>query len=240
MKEDSIYLFDIDGTLTEPTRPIESGHVLQFLSWSLNKKFFLVGGGSFKKICEQLPSSILNRSSGIFSSMGNRLTIKGKDVYRREWKPPVKLLTELLLWHQKSPYPVKSKKFHETRDGMLNFSIIGPHASIKERNDYAHWDSRTQERKTIQQDLQKKFPQFDIRIGGQKSIDIQPCGWNKSQASSWIRENHNKKMIFFGDKCFKGGNDYDICQDLERHRDGKCFNVRNAKETFKILTENEK
>ena len=239
MSEDWIYLFDIDGTLTKPTRPMEEGHVLDFLSWCEGKDFFLVGGGSHDKICAQLPSNITNRSKGIFSSMGNRLVVKDEVTYQNEWKPPIKLLSELLLWHQKSPYPDKGKSFYETRDGMLNFSVIGTNASVLRRQKYAQWDSLSQERKTIQESLQKKFPSLDVRIGGQKSIDVQPHGHNKSQASKWIRKNCAKKMIFFGDKCFKGGNDYDICQDLEKNNDGKCFNVKNPEETFRILNNNE-
>jgi phosphomannomutase len=235
MSKDSIYLFDIDGTLTNPTQPMEERDVFDFLSWCVGKNFFLVGGGSHDKICSQLPLSIINRSKGIFSSMGNRLVVKGRVIYQNKWKPPVKLLSELLLWHQKSPYPDKGKDFYETRDGMLNFSVIGINASILRRQRYAGWDSFSQERKTIQRSLQKKFPSLDVRIGGQKSIDVQPQGYNKSQASKWIRKNYSKKMIFIGDKCFKGGNDHDICQDLEKNNDGKWFNVKNPEETFRIL-----
>jgi len=239
MNKDWIYLFDIDGTLTKPTCPMKEAHVLDFLSWCLNKDFFLVGGGSHTKICKQVPSSIIQRGKGVFSSMGNRLVIGGKISYKNEWKPPTRLLSELLLWHQKSPYPDKGKKFYEVRDGMLNFSVIGTEASLFERQKYREWDAYTQERKSIQKSLQKKFPNLDVRIGGQKSIDVQPCGRNKSQASKWIRKNYGRKMFFIGDKCFEGGNDYDICQDLEKNNDGKCFNVKKCDDTFRILKRNE-
>jgi len=44
-------------------------------------------------------------------------------------------------------------------------------------------------------------------------------------------------MIYFGDKCFKGGNDYDIVLDLRENRDGKFFQVESYRETMLLLSD---
>ena len=86
-----------------------------------------------------------------------------------------------------------------------------------------------------QKQIEKKFPALEARIGGQISVDIQPKGHNKSQATKWIRKNLKGKMIYFGDKCFKGGNDYDVVLDLTEHLDGEFFQVESYRETRELL-----
>lgn len=57
-------------------------------------------------------------------------------------------------------------------------------------------------------------------IGGQISFDVFPTGWNKTYCLQHI-ENDKKlpdgvdysTIHFFGDKTFKGGNDYEIYED---------------------------
>lgn len=57
-------------------------------------------------------------------------------------------------------------------------------------------------------------------IGGQISFDVFPTGWDKTYCLKHL-ENEAKKaggveyttIHFFGDKTFKGGNDYEIYSD---------------------------
>ena len=43
-------------------------------------------------------------------------------------------------------------------------------------------------------------------------------------------------MVFFGDKCFKGGNDFDIALDIMKNKDGEYHQVDSYKETREILS----
>ena len=43
-------------------------------------------------------------------------------------------------------------------------------------------------------------------------------------------------MTFFGDKCNKGGNDYDIVQDIVKNGDGEYFSVKSPNETAEVLS----
>jgi phosphomannomutase len=230
------YLFDIDGTLTPPTQKMQGDFIYSFLDWSKSKDFFLVGGSSNNSLLRQLPSSIFSRACGIFSSMGNELRIKNKLIYKREWKPSVELLSKLLEWHMKSPYQQKGKKYIDKRVGMINFSIAGRDSNENERKKYFEWDKIHSERETIANDLSEEFPNLDIRIGGMISLDIQPKGFNKSQAVDWVRDSGMyNKIYYFGDKGFEGGNDYDAKININNNNDGKFFDVKDCNHTKKIL-----
>lgn len=63
-------------------------------------------------------------------------------------------------------------------------------------------------------------PSRSFSIGGQISFDVFPTGWDKTYCLQHL-ENEAKKtggiayttVHFFGDKTFKGGNDYEIYED---------------------------
>ena len=238
------YLFDIDGTLTPPTEKMQGDFVYNFLNWSQGKDFFLVGGSSYHSIIKQVPSSIIRRSSGIFSSMANELRIEDEVIYKNEWKPPISLLSKLLEWHSKSPYLHKRKKYVESRVGMLNFSVAGRESSYEERLKYFKWDRLNSERETIAADISKNFPHLDVRLGGMISLDIQPKGFNKSQAVRYVRNLKDLKgspnkydiIYFFGDKGFEGGNDYDARLEIEKNDNNDIFYaVKDCEDTKKLL-----
>tara|TARA_B100001123_G_C15335034_1_gene1032499 strand:- start:2800 stop:3528 length:729 start_codon:yes stop_codon:yes gene_type:complete len=237
-KDKNIYLFDIDGTLTEPLSKMDSSFTYSFLSWMADKKVFLVGGSDFKKISLQVPQSVISRCSGIFSCMGNELRTKEGIKYQKEWKAPVKLLDELLEIRKSSRYENKRSKYIESRRGMINFSVAGRDSSEEERKDYFLWDQKSKERIVISKNLKRKFPELDICIGGMISLDIQPRGWDKAQAVDWIksqRQYENCKMFFFGDKCHNGGNDESLFKRVTKEG-GEAYNVEGPKETLEIIS----
>ena len=137
-------------------------------------------------------------------------------------------------------FPVKAKlggrgPIFEERSGMVNFTTLGRSAEKEERLKYYKWDQENGERESIAKEIEENFPELEARLGGQISIDIQPKGNNKSLASRWVRDNLGGEIIFVGDKCFKGGNDYDIVLDLLENKDGVFFQVDNPNETLKLL-----
>jgi phosphomannomutase len=231
------YLFDIDGTLTPPTEKMQGDFVYSFLNWSSGKDFFLVGGSSHESIAKQVPFSVISRASGIFSSMANELRIKDRLIYKNEWKASVSLLSKLLQWHSKSPYPNKRKRYVESRVGMLNFSVAGRESSHEERRKYFEWDQLYSERQTIAADISKNFPHLDVRLGGMISLDIQPKGFNKAQAVKYVRNLNKYDCIhYFGDKGFEGGNDYDARLEIENNDTNDIFYaVKDCRDTKKLL-----
>ena len=50
---------------------------------------------------------------------------------------------------------------------------------------------------------------LSFSIGGQISIDIYPKGWDKTYCLQFVEDEYDR-ILFFGDKTMKGGNDYEI------------------------------
>ncbi len=228
------FLFDIDNTLTPPRQKIDASFLMFFLGWMKDKNVYLVTGSNEKKIKEQLPTSLLGRCAGIFSNMGNKFTIDNKIIYENLWKPNLKLLKYLSEQRNNSSYPNKKAVWWESRIGMMNYTIAGRFSSNHERSVYEEWDIENLERQRIASEIEEKFPDLEAKLGGQISIDIQPKGNNKSLASKWIRKNKTKDMVFFGDKCFEGGNDYDVKVDVLENG-GTVFEVGEYRNTLSIL-----
>ena len=245
------FLFDIDGTLTAPRRGMDISFSMDFLCWMSGKRVFLVTGSDKEKANEQMPASILHRCEGLFCSMANefwktknKINVEnggpGELIYRNEFSPDPFLKEMLLSFQMYTKFPIKPKVggrgvIIEDRPGMVNFTTIGRNASTEERNKYYKWDQEVGERERIAKEVEDRFPTLEVRLGGQISIDIQPKGYNKSQASQWVRENIGGKIVFVGDKCHKGGNDYDIVLDIMRNKDGEYFPVDSYEETRQLL-----
>ena len=90
---------------------------------------------------------------------------------------------------------------------MINFSPIGRDVSREVRNKFQEYDKVSNLRKSIAEKLGPKYPDLKFKIGGQISIDIQPKGADKSQATKWVRENVSEEITYFGDKCDEMGNE---------------------------------
>ena len=232
------FLFDVDGTLTPPRGNMGPELAMRFLAWMPDKRVYLVSGSDRKKIMNQVPLSVLIRCDGVFSSMGNEFYDNRKDQleYKNSWSPPSELLNDLNEFIFDSEYDTRCGNHIEHRPGMINFSVVGRNASLEERSRYSDWDNENKERAFLAITLRNKYKDLDVNIGGQISIDINPKGANKAQASRWIRKNNEgAKIIFFGDKCTKGGNDYDICFDIQENGDGLFWQVDGPEETMEIL-----
>lgn len=115
---------------------------------------------------------------------------------------------------------------------MINVSPIGRACSREERNAFEEYDHKNHIRKTLVEVLKKEFADYGLRysIGGQISFDVFPEGWDKSFCLKFV-ENQYDEIHFFGDKCYDGGNDYEIFIDPRTIG----HEVKDPSETIKIL-----
>jgi phosphomannomutase len=118
--------------------------------------------------------------------------------------------------------PVMRGTFIEFRNGMINVSPIGRNASNKERGEYEEYDKVHQVRAKMVEALKKEFPDLGLTysIGGQISFDVFPTGWDKTYCIQHIEADAKRPdgvkyttIHFFGDKIFKGGNDWEMADD---------------------------
>lgn len=136
------------------------------------------------------------------------------------------------MYHLTSLY---SGTFIEFRNGMINVSPIGRNCSREERNEFEKYDLERGLRRKFVEDLKAAFSHLDLTysIGGQISFDVFPTGWDKTYCLRHLEKEGFKTIHFFGDKTFKGGNDYEIYN----HPDVTGHAVTRPEDTIAILKE---
>ena len=239
-----IFLFDVDGTLTPPRQKAVPEFLEQFSEWLVDREVYLVSGGSFPRLLDQLGVDVMNKMRGVFPCMGN-VCYKNKldeenawiKMYENEFNPPPMLARKLDSLVAESPYPTKTGKHYENRTGMINFSIVGGNANLTQRKKYAVYDAEHKERDNIIKKLRKAYSKIDFVIGGAVSIDIFPQGNDKSQIIKRYFKplQRNTKIVFVGDRVKYPGNDYAIVKVISKYKNGYTYEVESWEDTAKLL-----
>jgi len=213
----TIALFDVDGTLTMP-RKRASEEMKMFLR-EMRKKVAIgiVGGSDLQKISEQLGDGVVGEFDYVFAENGLVAYKDGALVATQSLKAHLgedKLKTFLnfvLHYVADLDIPIKRGTFVEFRAGMLNVSPIGRNCSQEERDEFERYDKTAGVRAKMVEVLREKFADYGLTysIGGQISFDVFPQGWDKTYCLRFV-ENTFDVIHFFGDKTYKGGNDYEI------------------------------
>ena len=239
-----VYLFDVDGTLTHPLSVIDDVFADVFLTWLRQgpKKVYLVTGSDIQKTKKQLFSSFIDQCEGIFTCSGNVFYSKRKLVYENQLCLPDDFIPNLELYLEHGTnWRTKAGTHIEIRKGMVNFSIVGRDASPDLREAYYKWDQLNREREDIGDYIKGIYPEFEVSIGGQISVDIYPAGKNKAQVVEKIEELHGAdvEMVFVGDRNVPGGNDWPLAQRLETRTGSEWFQVLSYEETRALIEHSE-
>ena len=244
----NIYLFDVDGTLTPAKSKIDDKFKKIFLHWMDDKEVYIVSGGSFVRLIDQLGTDIINSTQGVFACMGNvfyqrreQINNSGMHewdiVYENKFIAPKNLYRSLNSYVAKSNYHTKTGKHHDLRTGMINFSIVGRNATKKQRMDYEKYDIENKERARIVSKLRKKYPELDFVIGGAVSMDIFNKGNDKSQVIPryFVDALEYNQIHFVGDRIPAPGNDHSLAEVLRQHPNGAAYEVETWEDTAKLL-----
>ncbi|PKA53025.1 Phosphomannomutase [Apostasia shenzhenica] len=216
-----IALFDVDGTLTAP-RKVITPRMLEFFQelWKA-VTVGVVGGSDLVKITEQLGKSAVNDYDYVFAENG-LVAYKNGDLIGQQSlkaflgdKKLKEFINYTLHYIGDLDIPIKRGTFIEFRSGMLNVSPIGRNCSQEERDEFEKYDKVHNIRSKMVSVLREKFAHFNLTfsIGGQISFDVFPEGWDKTYCLRYLED--FSEIHFFGDKTYKGGNDYEI---YESHR----------------------
>ena len=235
-----VYLFDVDGTLTYPLTEVDDKFADVFLSWvrEKNKIVYLVTGSDIAKTKKQLFSSFIDQCAGIFTCSGNVFYSKGRKIYENELELPAGFIEDLELYlEQGTEWRKKTGAHIELRQGMVNFSTVGRNASPDLREAYHNWDQCRHEREDIVSYITSLYPDLEVSIGGQISVDIYPAGKNKAQVVEKIQQLHgpDPSMIFVGDRNVPGGNDWPLAQRLEHIPGCQWYQVSCYEETRALI-----
>lgn len=216
-------LFDVDGTLTKPRGNIDA-EFYDFLQTKVKPVCYVgvVGGSDFAKIAEQLKGDdVINKFHYVFSENGLVAFKHGKELPRQNIQKHMgedvlqKFINYVLYYLSTITLPVKRGTFVEFRAGMLNISPIGRSCSQEERDAFEKYDKEHKIRETMIEALKKEFPGIGLTysIGGQISFDVFPTGWDKTYCLQHLEKEGFDEIHFFGDKTYKGGNDYELFSD---------------------------
>ena len=244
-----LLLFDVDGTLTLPRLKI-SREMVALLEKINTKKIYnnemvdlgFVGGSDLQKQIEQIGGENMHlfdwkfSENGLVSYYGDALINKTSLIDHIGEAGYQKLVNICLRVLSHTYVPVKRGQFIELRNGMINISPIGRSCSQKERDEFEAWDKIYKVREwmicQIKEELAliPELGRMQFSIGGQISIDIFPCGWDKTYCLQYVVDKYDD-IYFFGDKTFPGGNDYEIFSDVRVNG----IHVENYRETMEIL-----
>ncbi|PKX95725.1 phosphomannomutase SEC53 [Aspergillus novofumigatus IBT 16806] len=253
--KNTICLFDVDETLTPARRVRRYPEMLTLLSQLRHKcAIGYVGGSNLAKQQEQLGTAATDVTSLFdfcFPENGLMAFRLGKPLASTsfiDWigeEKYQKLVNFILRYFADLQLPKKRGTFIEFRNGMINVSPIGRNASVEERNEFEAYDKEHHIRTDMVNALKKEFPDYGLTysIGGQISFDVFPTGWDKTyclrhvEAEKEITGVEYTTIHFFGDKCFPGGNDYEIYSDprtIGHSVHGPEDTMKQLKELFQL------
>jgi HAD superfamily hydrolase (TIGR01484 family) len=225
MEDKKLIAFDVDGTLTESRSRMDAEMAGLFSRLLTSKRVAIITGGAFADINRQILEQ-LNLTAGQKTNLILLPTNGGGLwVFNDEWQEIAchHLTAEEKEKITKAICDVVGKEQCANKDdgygdkiqdrkSEITYSALGEHADIKEK---LAWDPDFKKRKALQEELMKRLPEFEVKIGGKTSIDITPKGMDKAYAIKKLMEHlklEKKDILFFGDAVYENGNDFPVFQ----------------------------
>ena len=237
----TLVLFDVDDTLTKSRLKIENPMIecLDRLKKVENLEIGIVGGSNLNKQEEQLGKDIISKFKWVFSENGLVAFEDGEQFHSNSILDTLgesncqKLINTIFEYMSTLEIPKKRGNFIEFRTGMINCSPVGRSCNQEERMEFYEYDLQNNVRSKMSDYLSEKLVDLNLSysLGGQISIDIFPKGWDKTYCLQFVRDKYDK-ILFYGDKTAKGGNDYEIYNSNET----ESYTVTSPEHTIELLT----
>ena len=231
----TVYVFDVDGTLTPSRDIIDSNFESFLLDWVTLRNVHLITGSDYEKTLEQIGPELAERVTAVHNCAGNSRWSRGQEIYRSEWTIPVEARTWLERKLEESKFALRTGNHIEERCGLVNFSTIGRGANRAERMIYVKFDNLHKERQQLTKEFNEEFPGLEASVGGETGIDIYEKGHNKAQLLSYLEE--VEEIHFFGDAIYEGGNDWPLAKAItaRNHSGDSIYRVDGWQATYDIL-----
>jgi len=227
------YIFDVDGTLTPSRQKMDEDFSRFFLHFCTMNSVYLVTGSDKEKTLEQVGSLIYKTCKRVYNCSGSDVYIGSRNVYRDTWTLPILARQFLKQCVEEEDFNIRTGNHIEERPGMINYSLVGRNATMRDRKAFVDWEASNGSRRRTADAFNIMFPELQATIGGETGIDIGPKGSDKSQIlRDFIKED---KIVFFGDAIFEGGNDLSLAEAIANKELGMFYKVTEWKETWEIL-----
>ena len=258
-----IVLFDMDGTLTAPRKPIGTDTALLLRDLSQLADIGIVSGSPWEYIDQQMSSawkrigSLYPQCLLIMPCNGTQLIrwnnslqnfevvydvnfkdhiceAYGKDVYIDYVKHILELqLTFMDEWEFKN----LTGNFLSYRGSMINWSPVGRDAQDAEREAFIELDIKEDVRNTLRDALRVR-----LDASGLHGTDLNLGGSTSIDIhpTGWdkthaLRHCGDRQPWFVGDKCEPGGNDWSLWSALQP--EGRSFSTTGPDQTMHIVRE---
>lgn len=254
---DTLVLFDVDGTLTEPRRPITMPMIIMLRELCRHAEIGFLTGSGMEYIKEQLwpalNDTIIRGNCHLLPCNGTEYAIpvvapdfSVQTIYKGSMKDEIgennfrelfKVLCELQadLVQQFKDIPLTGNFIHN-RDSMINWCPIGRSGLPVDRKQFIALDKlygiRTTYMRALKQKIADNHIDVTVKLGGNTSFDIYPTGWDKTYALNHF-DRAKWDFWFVGDRCGIDGNDYEIFELLKRS--GRSFETGSPEETIEII-----
>ncbi len=254
-QEQTVILFDMDGTLTEPRQKIKKPTIMALRELAKYADLGIISGSGLDYITQQcnemfdmgcVPISSVQLlpcngtkhlvwKGSAYESMhnANMLTEIGKTNYRKILSQVFECQALLCKLYPDLPY---SGTFFHYRGSLLNWCPIGRAATNEQRDEWKKWDEDYHIREIYFDELKKFISSANIPVtvalGGSTSFDIYPNGWDKTYG---LKHFPGADIYFVGDRCDEGGNDKHIYDELAKL--GRAWKTTGPEETVKIINE---
>jgi HAD superfamily hydrolase (TIGR01484 family) len=225
-----VFIFDLDGTLTESRSPIAPKTAELLTKLLVRAGVAVISGGNYQQFETQLLSHLPATTEEfkkmiILPTSGARMYTRADatwDVQRgTEWKEEYEFLfspaeKQTVLDAFKKAYGIAGYTIPEhvygsiieDRGSQITFSAVGQFAPKEEKEKWNRVSNGV--RIHLRDVLEEMLPEFDVAIGGMTSIDITKKGINKAFGITQVLHFLHTDIadaVYVGDKLFEGGND---------------------------------
>lgn len=227
-----VFIFDVDGTLTNSRSPIDPEFSIYMEKFCERFDCYLVTGSDREKTIEQLGDSLYNKFRKAYQCQGNDVWSGDTHINTNPIEPTEKMSDIFDTFLKESQFPLRTKNHVEKRPGLINFSIVGRNATLGERMLYEEWDKNTGERELIAQMINESCPGYIATPAGVTGIDIVKEGCDKRQILKDFGYWDN--ITFFGDAVHENGNDMALAIELlnGKYTNGFVHSVMDWTETW--------
>jgi phosphomannomutase len=118
-----IYIFDVDGTLTQSRNVIDPKFKTFFQAFIKKNRVWLISGSDKDKTIEQVGFDIWGSVERAYQNSGNQLYINGELEYQYEFNLPVQCEGLLEMFLKRSEYPHRYGNHIEKRMVLLIFLL---------------------------------------------------------------------------------------------------------------------
>ncbi|MBU1557698.1 HAD-IIB family hydrolase [Patescibacteria group bacterium] len=219
-----IIVFDLDGTLAKSKSDIDD-EISELIGGLLEvKKVALISGGAYPQI-EKSFIKKLNIEKELLSNLfifptdatsfykyeeGGWKNIYSEELTFDERKKIIEIFNGALNEAGYKKPEVVYGEIIEDRGTQITFSGLGQKAPLEDK---LKWDPERKLREKIIDIFNEKGLNFEAKIGGSTSVDINKKGISKAYGIKKIQEKlevSGDEILFIGDALFEGGNDHSV------------------------------